>query len=278
MSQKYASWAAKDTRESSSLPSDFDAAIAEAKFTKEPPDNYPAEGNPIFAVVTYHREDNVSEEERTLPVHYNLGGKAGDEFTISDDGYGLVPINEDCNAIRKGSKFDLWKCSLEQEGVSAAITEAGNLAALVGLRGHWRRIEDAKLLGKAREFGDDKRKSKFPPQTLVCVKLLGLPGEKGKGTTANATTGSTAGNNGGDFDLDAVTMDYLLKVIDAEPTKTVQRATLVMRLSKAAMADVAHRKEIAKRGSEEAYLVKLAEAGIVSFDPASKPQVVGAAA
>ena len=276
MSQKYASWASKDTRDTSSLPSDFDAAVADAKFTKEPPDNYPAEGNPIFAVITYRREDNVSEEEKTLPVYYNLGGKAGDEFDISDDGVGLIPKGDEYSAIRKGSKFDLWKCSLENEGVSAAITEAGDLSKLVGLRGHWRRVEDAKLLGKAREFGDDKRKSKFPPQTLVCVKLLGMPGEKGKGGTA--TTSAAASSNGGDFDLDSATMDYLLKVIDAEPTKTVQRSTLVLKLNKAAMADVAHRKDIAKRGSDEAFLVKLAEAGIVTYDPAAKPQIVGAAA
>ncbi len=276
MTQKYASWSSDDTRDTSSLPSDFDAAITAATFTKEPPDNYTAEGNPIFAVITFKRED-LTGDEATVIQSYNLGGKAGDEFTISSDGYGLIPTGDEFSAIRKGSKFDLFKCSLENEGVSKSVTGAGSLQAFIGLKAHWRRVEDAKLLGKAREFGDDKRKSKFPPQTLVCVKLISMPGEKGKGAT---TTASAPASNGHatEGDLDTLAGQYLLEVIGLAKDKQIQRSQITLLLQKAIEkanpGPQNRRVEICKRAVEEEFLLGLAASGIIAYDPAARPQYI----
>lgn len=293
MAQKYASFAAKDTREAGSLPSDFDAKIVAAQFTKEPPDNYSADGNPIFAVISYLRRDltgvnpetghEYTDAERTLAQSYNLGGKAGDEFNISDDGYGLIPTDDSITSTRKGSKFDLWKCSLEQEGVSQTLTAGGDLSAFIGLDGHWRRVEDAKLLGKAREFGEDKKsKSKFPPQTLVMVKLLALPGEnKGGGKAAASTSSSAPAAAQSSGDLDTDTGAYLVTVLQNAKDSTVQRSQLIGLVSKAAIK-ASNRQDIARRASDENFLKNAAETGIVvgddvftvEYDPAAKPQVV----
>jgi hypothetical protein len=279
MAQKYASFAAKDTREAGSLPSDFDATIVAAQFTKEAPDGYQADGNPIFANISYLRRDiEGTEQERTLVQSYNLGGKAGDEFTISDDGYGLIPTDDSVASIRKGSKFDLWKCSTENEGVPQTITEQGDLSKFIGLDGHWRRVEDAKLLGKAREFNNDQKKaSKFPQQTLVLVKLISLPGEKaapkaGSKTTAAAPAAAAAGE-----DLDSAVVGFLMDVLANAKDNKVQRSQLIALLSKAAIK-APNRQDIARRGSDEAFLMAQVEAGVITYDPAAKPQVVGLAA
>lgn len=280
--QKYASFAAKDTREAGSLPSDFDATITSAQFTKEAPDGYNAEGNPIFGVIKFLQDGDGAEEERTVVQSYSLGAKAGDEFTISDDGFGLIPSDDSVTSTRKGSKFDLWKCSLENEGVPQTITETGDLSKFVGVKGHWRRVDDAKLLGKAREFGDDKKsKSKFPPQTLVCVKLINLPGEKPKSggastSTAAATTsaGTSAPASSGGGSIDDRTTAFLMDVLAGAKDNKVQRSQLIALLSKAAIKEK-DRQDIARRGSDEEFLNTLKANGVISYDAAAKPQIVG---
>lgn len=270
--QKYASWAAKDTREASSLPSDFDAVIAAAKFTKEAPDGYQAEGNPIFAVIDLLQDGDGGESERTVQQSYSLGGKAGDEFAISDDGYGLIPTGDE-HAIRKGSKFDMFKCSLENVGVSEAITAAGTLEALIGIKAHWKRIDDAKLLGKEREFvGGKKSTSKFPPQTLVATALVDSKGA-GKATANKTTAAVTPGTSDNTGDIDTLAGQFLLDVLGAAKDNKVQRAQVTLLVSKAAMKD-GRRTEIAKRASDETFLSSLAETGLIAYDPAAKPQVV----
>lgn len=292
MAQKYASFAAKDTREAGSLPTDFDATLTALQFTKEPPDGYTAEGNPVFANITLLIDEagdykDKTENERTLIQSYSLGAKAGDEFTISDDGYGLIPSDDSVTSIRKGTKFDLWKCSLENEGVPQTITEQGNLSLFIGIRGHFRRVDDEKLLGKKREFGDDKKsKSKFPPQTLVLVKLHALPGEKGKTSAPATKTSAPAASTAPaapavEGDLDTQTGAYLVQVLQAAKDNTVQRSQLIALLSKMAIK-APNRQDIARRGSDEEFLKFVSEAGIVvgenvftvAYDPAAKPQVV----
>ncbi len=153
------------------------------------------------------------------------------------------------------------------------------MGKLVGLRGHWKRVDDEKLLGKAREFQNDNRKnkSKFPPQTLVCTKLLAMPGEKGTPTGATATMANqpAASVSGGDVpDLDTETGLLLLQVLDGAKENSVQRSQLTLHLSKAAGGQNPRRQEIAKRGTDEGFLKGLVEAGKITYDPAAKPQVV----
>jgi hypothetical protein len=287
--QKYASWASKDTRETSTLPTNFDARITGARFTKEAPDNYTADGNPIFFVQEMYADfvkesqetDEDYEARRHVSQSYSLGAKAGDEFTISPDGYGLIPSGDE-TAIRKGSNFDLLKCSYENEGVPESITAAGDASKLIDIYARFKRIETVKLLGKERDFGEDKkRKSKFPPQVLVCVKLLSLPGEKAaeKSNGAAVATASTA-------DLDTLTGAYLVKALEGLKGKQAQRSQLILHVSKAAVGEGQKRAEIARRSQDEDFLKAAAETGIVAgnvlyqvtYDGTASPQTVSISA
>jgi len=271
--QKYVSMDPDAARESSGLPSDFDGTWSGFKFTKEAPDNYAAEGNPIFAVVEILQDGDAPAEERTITQSYGLGGKAGDEFTITEDGFALIPTGEE-STIRGGSKWHSFlKCAKEQ-GLAPAILNSGHFKAALGTRAHWKRIDDAKLLGKERDFQDDKRKkSKFPPQTLVITKIL--TGASVATTHTAAPAGNTNEAAAGSGDLDTDTSLVLLEVLGGAKDKTVQRSQLTLLLSKAAMK-MPNRQEIAKRGSDEKFLLGLVEQGFIKYDPAAKPQVVTA--
>jgi hypothetical protein len=278
MAQKYASMAAKDTRENSTLFDNVDATITNIQLTKEAPDNYEAAGSPIFGVVSLLLDGDGPEDDRKQTQSYSLGAKAGEEFTISQDGYGLIPTSDDFVATRKGSKWDAFKSSLENEGVPSTVFEAGDMSKLIGLRGHFKRVNDPE-----RNFGEGggkRKESKFKPQTLLCVKLLSLPGEKAVGKTNGAavTIGGGAGASvAPDGDLDTVTGIYMLDVLAGAKDKRVQRSQLTLLLSKAAMKDP-RRQDIARRGADEAFIATLVETGLVVYDPAAKPQYVTAAA
>jgi len=281
---KYVSMASEDMKEGSNLFDNVDARIKNIQFTKEPPsDSYTTEGNPIFSNVTFLLDGDGPEAERTVSQSYSLGAQAGDNFTIGDDGYGLLLIEgKDDAAIRKDSKWGTFVAVLETSGVSKAITQAGDMEKLVGLYGHFKRVAD-----KARDFGEDARtrpgqkKSKFPPSTLVCVKLLAMPGEKVKDApatktasapTTTATAPATNGNTTSTSDLDGVTSAYLETVLKAAKGP-VQRSNLTLLLSRAAVKE-ANRQDIARRGADEGFLTELAGLGLIAYDPAAKPQVV----
>src|SRR6266851_2149258 len=121
MAQKYASMSSKDTRENSTLFDNFDGTVTNVQFTKEAPDNYEAAGSPIFGVLSLLLDGGSAENERKQTQSYSLGAKAGDEFTISPDGYGLIPTDDQTTSLRKGSKWDTLKCSFENEGVPTGI-------------------------------------------------------------------------------------------------------------------------------------------------------------
>jgi len=276
MSQKYASMSARDTRENSTLFDNIAAVITNFQFTKEAPDNYEAAGSPIFGVLYITGDGDGAEDERKHTQSYSLGAKAGEEFTISADGYGLIPIDDSVASLRKGSKFDTLKCSFENEGVPSTIFENGDMSKLIGLRAQFKRVNDPE-----RNFGDagKAKTSKFKPQTLICVKVLGLPGEvgSGKAIAGKTATAPAAGQSAPEGDLDTVTGQYLLEVLANAKDSKVQRSQLTLLLSKVAMKDP-RRQDIARRGSDEAFIATLVEAGVVNYDPAAKPQYVSASA
>ena len=214
----------------------------------------------------------ASDEDR-YAQSYSLGAKAGEEFTISSDGFGLIPIDETVASIRKGSKFDTLKCSFENEGVPSTVFENGDMSKLIGLFAHYKRVNDPE-----RNFsgGSPRKESKFKPQTLICVKVLSLPGEAPTKGAAKASP-AVAQSSAPEGDLDTVTGQYLLDVLNGAKDNKVQRSQLTLLLSKAAMKDP-RRQDIARRGSDEAFIATLVEAGVVNYDPAAKPQYVSAAA
>jgi hypothetical protein len=275
---KYASMAAADLKEGSNLFDNVNAKVGAFKFTKEAPENYTVEGNPIFAWVDLVLDGDGPEDDRKVNQSYSLGAMAGDHFTISDDGFGLVPNGDDAS-IRKDCKWGTFVSTLESmAGFPGPKLQAGDMSCLVGLYGHFKRIAD-----KERNFSEDARtkpnqkKSKFPPSTLCCTKILALPGEAVKtgGTTATApaaaTTTASAPASAGPADVDGTAMEQILKVVGEKGS--VQKSQLGILITKNIMT-LANRGEIVKRATDEAYLTMLSDAGVIKFDPASKPQVV----
>lgn len=270
--QKYASLAPEDLKEGSNLFDNVDATILKAVYTNEAPDNYTAEGTPIFAVITLELKGDAPVEERTVSQSYSLGASAGANFTVSDDGHGLIP-NEDGVSLRKDSKWGTFVAALSNEGLPKPILQSGDISKFVGLVGHFTRVAD-----KERNFVNDSRKakSKFPPSTLVCTKIHSLPGAAkvaapaGKGTTAAAAPVA----NDGDFDQ--IVGGFLMTVLEKkakEGKSSVQRSTLGLLLSQAA-AKEERRQDIARRGADEGFLATLVDAGMITYDASAKPQVV----
>src|SRR5579859_3672541 len=110
--RKLASFAIEDMKEGSGLFDDVDATITNIRFTREAPDNYTAEGNPLFVNLSLLLKGDGPEEERKVGQSYSLGAKAGDQFTVTGDGYGLVPNSDDA-AIRKDCKWGTICASLQ---------------------------------------------------------------------------------------------------------------------------------------------------------------------
>lgn len=259
------------------------AVVTGGRFTKEAPDGYNAEGNPIFGIALFRlnipKSADQTDEEYAQMVNvnqsYSLGAQAGDNYTISNDGDFLIP-NTDDSQIVKDSKFGLFTTSLQNEGVNKAVLQSFAWSDLVGLDGEFKRVTD-----KARDFGDqpgrNQKKSKFPPSTLLLVKLHGQPGSKPAAapttTTGNAkTTTAAAPAIEMTGDLDADTLAVLTEVLKAKGT--VQKGRLTLAVSQAAGGNNPNRAAIAKRASDEGYLQGLAELGIIKFDVNEKGQPV----
>lgn len=276
--QKRASFAIEDMRQGGGnlwgTAGAVRAAITGGKFTKEAPDNYSAEGNPIFGVVDFLLAGDAPEEERRVNQSFSLGAAAGDNFTVSEDGDFLIPTTDDA-AVIKDSKFGTFACSLQNEGVKKEILQDFAFSKIVGLDGDFKRIAD-----KERTFVNDKKdgaKKKFPPSTLCLVKLHALNGSKGATTAAKTTAApgsATPAASSGDLDTD--TLMYLEQVLK-EKGGTEQRGRLTLSVSKAAMKDP-NRQNIARRASEESFIQTLVDAGLVKYGATEKGQPVSLAA
>jgi len=281
--QKYASFAVEDMKAGTGLFDNVDATITNIQHTKEPPDNYTMDGgNPIFANVSFLLDGDGPEEERRVNQVYSEGAAAGDNFTISNDGYGLIPSNAEA-APRKDSKWGTFCAALQNEGVPRGVLAAGDFSKLIGLRGKFKRVADAE-----RNFGADQRarpgqaKSKFPPSTLVLVKLHALPGEKGKAvaTPATASANTTASApiaNVTEDDLDVRALEMLEKAIANTPKKQLQRSQIILAVTRAASEDP-RKADIARRAADETFIVAMADAGYIGYRPAEKGQPLTLAA
>lgn len=283
--QTYVSVDAADMKEGTGLFDDVDATIRKFRYTKQAPEGYIADGNPIFASLDLELIGDAPLEERMVNQSYSLGATAGDLFTISPDGCGLISNEVDdagrpLNQLRKDSKFGTLMTSLKQEGVSASILQSGDLSAAEGVFGRWKRVAD-----KARNFGDDARtkpgqKPKFPPSTLVLVKKKDAPVTGMTATTASpaaSATNATAAPVG--FDLDTETLAVLKDVLAdaAKANRVLQRAHLTMAVSKKASANP-NRAILAKRAGEEEFLLAAEAVGEIVYKQTEKGQPVGLAA
>ena len=145
--------------------------------TKEAPDNYTKPRAIRSLASSPILQDGEAPEAERLVVQSAQPGarKPATSSRFSEDGYGLIPIKPTTTRSARSSKFDLFKCSLENEGVSSSIFEAGDWSKVLGTRAL--RTGSAsttrRLLGKVREFTGDPAQQegvqKFPPQTLVAA-------------------------------------------------------------------------------------------------------------
>lgn len=286
MASKFASFATEDLHEGSGLFDDCDLEIAKILLTKEPPDNYQASGNPIFAIVTFNDlTDGLSPEDRLKSQSYSLGAKAGDDFTIDASGAALIPSN-DTAQVRKGTKFTTFTAALQSSGVPMPMLQSGDLAKLVGIKGRFKRIADP-----VRNFGDSEErnrgdKKKFPPSTLVLVKLISLPGEKTTTTgnaapaaapSTSATAAGEAGAGGATGDMDTDTFEFLQQALLKAKDGKLQRSQVMLAVSKMAVAST-NRGAYAKHAADEGYLGRMVDAGMITYAKDEKGQTISLAA
>jgi hypothetical protein len=251
--------------EGTGLFDDVDGAIVNVQFTTDLPENYTTDGaNPLFANVSILLDGDGSEEERTVTQGYSLGAKSSENFTIGDDGFGLIP-QSDHATVNKGTKWGIFMAALAKEGVTPAILNGGDMSKLIGLNAHWNRTAD-----KERKGLRNQRAGGRPATTLVCTKIHALPGGKSTGKGAGKSNGAdVATSDTGSLDDKCST--YLLDILASKDGK-VQRSQLALLASKVALKDP-QRLEISKRMADEAFL---ATNVAWKYDAASKGQLITA--
>lgn len=279
--QKYASFAPADVKETggSNLWDNADAKITAIRFSKEMPDGYRIEPKivngvveeiaPIGAYVDFEIAGSAPVEERRVNQFFSLGAKVGLSFDIAASGTALIPKVEDAQIYK--SNFTQFARSLVENGLPQPVVAAGDFAKIVGLEGHFKRIEDKN--GRERTWKDKKGvEHKELPKVLLCTKVIALPSAASStGTASTATTSASA--PAGDFDLDTAATDNLIAALKAKK-KPIQRAQIVLVVSQQAVADKDNRAAIAKRAAEEDFLNNLNELGIVKYEAAGKGQPV----
>lgn len=272
---KYASFAPESIKESggSNLWDNVDATITGFKFTREMPDNYKIEPkpgeeiSPIGVLIDFEVDGGAPVEERRVNQFFSVGAKVGLSFDIAANGFGLVPKTEDAQLY--SSNFTKFVKSLIDNGLSAAIVAAGDFSKILGLKGHFKRIEDKN--SRERVWKDKKGvEHKEFNKVLLCTKVNGQP--TGNVATISSASGAPATADAGDFDLDSATAGYLVAALTAKK-KPLQRAQLVLVVSQQAASDP-NRQAIAKRAAEEEFLTNLAGLDMIVYDAAGKGQPV----
>jgi hypothetical protein len=296
---KRASFAAEDMAEGGgSLWDNVRAVLTSGKFTKEAPDNYAAQGNPIFGVAQFELRDQTqqegeSAEEFQARCHpsqsYSLGAQAGDHFTISENGDYLIPNDDDARLV-KTSKFGTLMLATQQLDKSlVAYVRDFSWSRIAGLDAQWKRIVDKNIVDSGND-GDQvarrgSQKKKYPPSTLCPVKLYALPGQKGAATQTSGNVSVASSPNPGTAApapvaqttsaaiQDADVWPYLAQVLQDAKGHTEQRGRLTLAVSKAALADP-NRAAIARRAAEESFIAEMANAGLVTYASSEKGQPV----
>jgi len=158
--QKYASFAPADVKESggSNLWDNVDATITGFRFTREMPDGYKIEPKPgeeiapIGAFIDFEVDGSAPVEERRVNQFFSVGAKVGLSFDIAQGGYALVPKTEDAQLF--SSNFSKFVRSLVDNGLPLPVVAAGDFSKILGLKGHFKRIEDKN--GRERVWKDKK--------------------------------------------------------------------------------------------------------------------------
>jgi len=273
--QAFASLDPENFSTGSGLFDDVDGVVTGAHFTNEPPDGYTADGNPLFFVL----EIQIDGADGPVEQRYSMGGKAGDQFEVSEDGLGLIPAGPH-SRLGASSKFGLFMAALKTEGFPIASLggEDGNMGALVGLRAHFNRIPDPERKGLAPRPG--QKEKKYPESTLVVTKIHTLPGEKpatGKKAAATAkpaagksTTTTKAAPATADNDEDIQAAEETLVALLVANNGTIQKSKLPI-LAARELAKHPRRQEVSKLIYSEPFLLRQTA---WTFDPSSNPQVV----
>lgn len=271
--QAFASLDPENFSTGSGLFDDVDGVVTGAHFTNEPPDGYTADGNPLFFVL----EIQIDGADGPVEQRYSMGGKAGDQFTVSDDGLGLIPEGPH-SRLGASSKFGLFMAALKTEGFPIASLggEDGNMGALVGLRAHFNRIPDPERKGLQQRPG--QKEKKYPESTLVVTKIHALPGEKpatakkatttAKPAAGKATSKPAAAPVADDEDIQVA--EETLVVLLAANNGTIQKSKLPI-LAARELAKHPRRQEVSKLIYSEPFLLRQVA---WTFDPSSNPQVV----
>jgi hypothetical protein len=249
---------------------DVDAVVTRAQFTTEAPEGYTAEGNPLFFVLGLQIDGADDEVEQ----RYSMGAKAGDNFSISEDGLGLVPEGPG-SKLGGSSKFGLFMAALKAANFPIGTLSGtdGSLANIVGLRAHFNRMPDPERKG----LQTGKKEKKYPETTLVVTKVHALPGEKaakkGGKKDAAAPKGAAASKQSAEAsEEDIQVAEETLMAVIAAKGGSVQKSQLPLLVARE-LAKHPRKAEIGKLVYSEDFLNRNTA---WSFDASSNPQVITA--
>lgn len=208
----------------------------------------------------------VTDEGEELEVQpYSIGTEASKKFVASKDGKGLDSVSG-ATQLPKGSNFAILTTALREAGVPKEMIQAGDLSLFVGLHAFWQRKLAPERPGVPKSQAQIEKEKKYgPPSTLVPVKILAMPGEKGKARKASGGKTSAAPAASASNAADDATKYVLSMLGEAkEGDDGVQRITRKMLNTRAysKLAQNPNKTEIIKLLADDGFVESLAEAGV----------------
>jgi hypothetical protein len=181
-------------------------------------------------------------------TQYWSAGNAKD-WEPSEDGTELVPIGS-ATGLNKGSNLALLLASLIKAGYPK--TKMGSKASdFEGLVCHMVREKAPTRTGlPAQAVRADGRT--FEKTVLVVDKIMTMPGEKTKGKSTGAKTGTTAATEEAGVDIGGLTTDTIVGILEANP-KGLDKKKLVQQVYQKLRTD-ANRNEALAWAQEDANL------------------------
>ena len=270
--QQYASMDPETFSTGGGLFDDLDVVFNGARFTTDPPsDDYQVEGSPIFAVVEFTPDG----AEESVSQHFSCGAKAGDNFSISEDGFGLIP-NGPNSKLKKSCKWGTFLDAAKTAGfpLNTMSGEQG-INAIAGTRAHVNQIPDAERTGIQKSA----KQQKYPPTTLCITKIHSLPGEVKKSAGKSAPQASAKGASkpaavkaaaAGPSEDDIQVAERTLAAILVAKEGSIQKSQIALAAARE-LAKHPRRQEVTKLTYD---LNFLARETFWQWDPTSNPQVV----
>lgn len=280
-----------------------DALIVGLKFTTEPdfgteaPERAKGDFTPLWVELTV-RVDGSEEDQTT-----HLFAGSADDFVITEDGMGLEPIE---GAMLWGStSFARLYGSMVEHGLEDVEPEEGeplSFAHVVGARCRFVQVKDEEAMkraaknaakSKGRINAQGQRKGKdgkyYDIRTPEVTEIYSTGNDvsapkKGKGAKpAPKQAGSVKGAALAkpkivkqDTDISDFAVETLIDILGDEKDNAISKSKLNLAITKKLVKDP-RRDDVRMFLYEDANLLAIAEAGVITYDKASKAQTIALA-